>query len=135
MNVRLELTAPGVERLRGGSNNEGRLLNDFALDGRLAQVNGDSVVVSIPTTTTPDPGARAVTFYQPVTIARSEVRRSDVRLLDRKRTTITSIVVGALSLAAAIYAIDRGGESSGTTPVPGGPNEVRLPALFRLAIP
>jgi len=134
-NVRIELTAPGVERLRNGSNNEARLLRDFSLDGKLAQVNGDSLVVNIPTTTTPDAGARAMTFSQPVTIARTEVRRSEVRVLDRKRTTITSIAIGTLSLAAAIYAIDRGGRSSGTTPVPGGPNEIRLPALIRFSIP
>lgn len=135
MDVRLELTAPGVERLRSGPNNEGRLLRDFTLDGKLSQSTADSLVVRIPTTTVPDPGARSVTFFQPVTVARSEVRRTDMRVLDRKRTTITGIVLGALSLAAAIYAIDRGGESSGTTPVPGGPNESRLPALVRLSIP
>ncbi len=135
MDVRLELTAPGVERLRAGSQNEGRLLRDFSLDGKLSQSTADSLVVRIPTTTVPDPGARSVTFFQPVTVARSEVRRTDMRVLDRKRTTITSIVLGALLLGAAAYAIDRGGESSGTTPVPGGPNESRLPALFRFAIP
>lgn len=133
--VRVELTAPGVERLRSGRNNEGRLLRDFTLDGKLAQLSGDSLVVKVPTTTVPDPGARSVTFFQPVTVARSEVRRTDVRVLDRKRTTITAIVLGTLSLAAAIYAIDRGGESSGTTPVPGGPNEIRIPARIRLSIP
>lgn len=133
--VRIELTAPGVDRLRNGRNNEARLLRDFTLDGKLAQVTGDSLVVNIPTTTVPDPGARAITFFQPVTIARSEVRHADMRVLDRKRTTITSIVLGALLLGAAAYAIDRGGESSGTTPVPGGPNEIRLPAFLRFAIP
>jgi hypothetical protein len=133
--VRVELTAPGVERLRSGRNNEARLLRDFILDGKLAQVSGDSLVVKVPTTTVPDPGARSVTFFQPVTIARGEVRRTDLRVLDRKRTTIASIVLGTLSLAAAIYAIERGGESSGTTPSPGGPNEIRLPALLRLSLP
>lgn len=129
MEVRLQLTAVAVDRLRRGSNNEGRLLDDFSVSGTLASVSADSVVVSVPTTTVPDPGARAVTFRQPLSIAWSDVQQAEVRTLDRKRTTITSIVLGALGIAAAIYAIERGGESSGTTPVPGGPNEVRIPPL------
>lgn len=132
MEVRLQLTAAGVDRLRNGANNERRLLEDFSVSGTVASASADSVVVSVPTTTVPDPGARSVTFRQPVAVARSEVQHAELRTLDRKRTTITSIVIGTLSLAAAIYAIDRGGRSSGTTPSPGGINEVRIPLMIRV---
>ncbi len=132
MTVRMQLTAAAVDRLRNGANNEQRLLDDFTVSGIVASTTADSVVVSVPTTTVPDVGARSVTFRQPVSLARTEVQRAELRTLDRKRTTWTSVIVGTLSLAAAAYAIKRGGDSSGTTPSPGGPNEVRIPFMIRV---
>lgn len=130
--VRLQLTAVAVDRLRNGANEERRLLQDFTVSGQVVSVSADSVVVSVPTTTVPDAGARAVTFRQPLPLARSEVQQVELRTLDRKRTTITSIVVGGLAIAAAVIAIERGGEASGTTPPIGGPNEIRIPLLLRV---
>lgn len=130
--VRLQLTAVAVDRLRNGANNERRLLQDFSVSGTVTSVSADSIVVSVPTATVPDAGARSITFRQPLPLARSEVQQVELRTLDRKRTTITSIVVGGLALAAAVIAIERGGEASGTTPPIGGPNEIRIPLLLRV---
>jgi hypothetical protein len=54
-----------------------------------------------------------------------------VRTLDRKKTTWMTVTLSVLGLAAAAYAIRRGGEATGSTPVPGGPNEIRVPSFAR----
>jgi len=132
--VRVQLTGMAVEQLRSGKNNEARLLEDFSVSGNISRLTGDSVVLSVQTTQSSDAMTRPVTFYQPLPLARSDFRSVEVRKLDRKRTTITSVVLGALAVSAATYAIIHGGEASGTTPPNGGPNEVRVP-LFGLRWP
>ncbi|MCC6931200.1 MAG: hypothetical protein IT359_19585 [Gemmatimonadaceae bacterium] len=131
--VRVQLSGMAVEQLRNGKSNEARLLEDFSVSGAVSRVTGDSVVLSVQTTQSSDAMTRPVTFYQPLPLARSDFRSVEVRKLDRKRTTITSVVLGALAVSAATYAIIHGGESSGTTPPNGGPNEARVPFLsFRI---
>lgn len=127
--VRVQLTGMAVEQIRSGSNNEARLLDDFSVTGNVARLTGDSVVISVQTTQSSDAMTRPVTFFQPLSLARSDLRSAEVRRLDRKRTTIAATVLGALSIGAAVYAIANGGEASGTAPSPGGPNEVRIPLL------
>ncbi len=130
-NVRLRLSGDAVERLRSGTNNEARLLDDFSVSGSVMRLNSDSLVLSVESSHSSDAMTRPVTFFQPIALLRSDVRAADVRRLDRKRTTITVVVLSALVLGAATYAILHGGEASGSTPVPGGPNELRVPSLSR----
>ena len=132
--VRVQLTGMAVEQLRSGKNNEARLLEDFSVSGNVSRLTGDSVVLSVQTTHSSDAMTRPVTFFQPLPLARTDFRSVEVRKLDRKRTTITSVVLGALAVSAATYAIIHGGEASGTTPPNGGPNEVRVP-FFSFRIP
>jgi hypothetical protein len=129
MPVRVQLTAVAVDRLRNGGNNEARFLEDFSLSGNVARVNADSVVLSVQTSRTTDATVRPVAFYQPLPLLRSELRTTEVRRLDRRRTTWATAVLSTLAIGAAVYAIKHGGEASGSTPVPGGPNEVRVPLL------
>lgn len=130
MTVRVELTAVAVDRLRNSPNGERRLLEGFEVGGTVASAGGDSVVVSVPSNTPTDPSMRAMTFRQPVTLRRSDVERIELRTLDRRKTTWAAVTIGALSVTAAVFAIRRGGEATGSTPVPGGPNEARVPALL-----
>ena len=102
----------------------------FEVGGTVASAGGDSVVVSVPSNTPTDPSMRAMTFRQPVTLRRSDVERIELRTLDRRKTTWAAVTIGALSVTAAVFAIRRGGEATGSTPVPGGPNEARVPALL-----
>lgn len=131
--VRLQLSGTAVERLRNGTNNEARLLDDFSVSGKVARLSSDSIVVSVQTSQSSDAMTRPVNFFQPLPLSRSDLRTAEVRRLDRKRTTITATVLTVLSIGAAVYAIKHGGEASGSTPPNGGPNEVRVPLLgFRL---
>lgn len=130
MTVRVQLTAVAVDRLRNSPNGERRLLDRFELAGTVERAEGDSVVVSVPTNTASDPSTRAMTFRQPVTLKRSDMEEIELRTLDRRKTTWTAVTIGALTVGAAVFAIRRGGEATGSTPVPGGPNEVRVPALL-----
>lgn len=130
MTVRVALTATAVDRLRNSPNGERRLLEGFEVAGTVASAGADSVVVSVATNSASDPSMRAMTFRQPVTLRRNDVERVELRTLDRKKTTWTAVSIGVLSVTAAVLAIRRGGEASGTTPVPGGPNETRVPALL-----
>jgi hypothetical protein len=133
MEVRMQLTAVATDRLRNSPNGEGRLLQGFGVDGTVATATPDSVVVSVESSRSTNPTMGGMTFRQPVTILRGEVRQVELRTLDKRKTTWVSIGLGVIGLAAAAYAIDRGGESTGTTPVPGGPNEGRfLPLFLRL---
>ena len=135
MTVRAELTAVAVDRFRNSPNGERRLITGFEVDGLVASASADSVIVSVPTSSDTDPLARGMVFRQPITLRQADVQRVDLRTLDRRKTAWTSAILTTLGLAAAVYAIRRGGESSGSTPVPGGPNEVRVPAMLRWAIP
>jgi hypothetical protein len=133
MDVRVQLSAVGVDRIRTGPNNEGRLLDNFSVSGKVSRVSADSVILSVQSSTNSDPSVRAMTFFQPLPLLRSELRSTEVRRLDRKRTTWTAVIISAAAIGASVYAITHGGEASGSTPVPGGPNEVRVPLLgFRL---
>ena len=125
--VRVQLTGMAVEQLRNGKNNEGRLLEDFSVSGNIARLTGDSVTLSVQTSQSSDAMTRPVTFFQPLPLARTDLRSVEVRKLDRRRTTITSVVLGTLLAGAATYAIIHGGEASGTAPPNGGPNEMRVP--------
>ena len=132
--VRVQLTGMAVEQLRNGKNGEARLLDDFSVSGTVPRLSRDSLVLSVQTSQSSDAMTRPVTFFQPLPLARSDLRSAEVRRLDRKRTTITSTVLGALAIGAAAYAIAHGGEASGTTPPNGGPNEVRVP-VFSIRFP
>lgn len=130
-NVRVRLSGDAVERLRNGANNEARLLDDFSVSGSVMRLNSDSLVLSVESSRSSDAMTRPVTFFQPLPLLRSDIRTADVRRLDRKRTTITAVLLSALALGAATYAILHGGEASGSSPVPGGPNEIRIPNFVR----
>lgn len=133
--ARVQLTAVGVDRIRQMPASASSPLNGFTVSGNFSRVAGDTLVLAVPTTANAaDLSARPMTFYQPFSLLVSDVRQVERRLLDRTRTTWMVVSMVALSALAANYALQRGGEATGTVPPPTGPPESILPALVRWSI-
>src|SRR5262245_17380444 len=49
MNVRLELSAVAVDRLRRGPDSLARLVDGFTVNGTVSKLRGDSVLLAVPT--------------------------------------------------------------------------------------
>ena len=125
MTVRLELSAVAVDRLRTGPDSLARLVDGFKVSGTVSRLQGDSLVLAVPTSYM-EANVRLRTQMHDLPILRSEVRRVSSRQLDRKRTTWTSVAVGAIGAAAVVYVLNHGGESTGGNGKPVDPSEIRL---------
>ena len=125
MDVRLELSAVGVDRLRRGPDSLAKLLDGFTVSGTVSQLRGDSLVLSVPTSYM-EANVRLRTENHDLPILRTEVQRATSRRLDRQRTTWTGVAIGLIGAAAVAYVLDHGGRSSGTTPKPPDPQETVL---------
>jgi hypothetical protein len=127
MNVRVELSAVAVDRLRRGPDSLAKLLDGFKVSGTVSELRGDSLLLSVPTTYM-EANVRLQTQMHGLPLLRSDVLRVTSRRLDRKRTTWTGVAIGLVGAAAVAYVLDHGGRSSGTTPKPPDPQEsVLLP--------
>ncbi|MCC6319056.1 MAG: hypothetical protein IT361_15355 [Gemmatimonadaceae bacterium] len=124
--VRVDLSAVAVDRVRRGPAEEARVVQGFNVVGKVSRVTGDSLVLSVEHSTF-DAGARAITLNQDVRLLQSEVQRVQLRRLDRRRTTLASVAVGAALVAATAFAIQRGGRSTGGNPYNPSPPEIRIP--------
>ena len=132
--VRARLTAVAVDRLRDGGNGVGRLIEDFSVTGRVSRLPSDSLVLDV-AFAQPDATSRGPSMLASVALARGDLRSTELRRIDRGRTTLTVAAIGAAAVAFAVFAVNRGGRSLGTIPPPGGPTESRIPFGVRLAIP
>ena len=127
MNVRVELSAVAVDRLRRGPDSLAKLLDGFKVSGTVSELRGASLLLSVPTTYM-EANVRLQTQMHGLPLLRSDVLRVTSRRLDRKRTTWTGVAIGLVGAAAVAYVLDHGGRSSGTTPKPPDPQEsVLLP--------
>lgn len=129
--VRAQLTGSAVERLRNGGHGEARLLDDFSLTGRIERAPSDSLVFAIEVAP-PDATQRTMRELATVALTRGEVRRAELRTLDRKKSFLTGAAISAAAVLFAVYAVKRGGEGSGTTSQPTSPPEIRIPLGMHL---
>ena len=132
--VRLQLSAVAVDRLRRGPGTQANLLDEFSVTGKMARVGAESLTVAVAGSAL-DASTRSQPRLQELLLMRSDVQHSEMRVLDRSRTRWTAVALGLATAAGAAYAIRRGGRATGTTPVVGGPNEVRFPLAVRWQVP
>ncbi len=128
--VRAQLTGSAVDRLRQGGHGEARLLDDFSLTGRIERAPSDSLVFAIEVAA-PDATQRTTRELATVALTRGEVRRAELRTLDRKKSFLTGAAIGIAAVGFAVYAVQRGGGGSGTTTPPTSPPEIRIPLGMR----
>ncbi len=117
MDVRLQLNAGGVDRIRQGEFRSA--VNNFRTEGRLVSVGGDTVQLGIARTVY-EANVRPVTTFTPLAVLRSEIQAAEVRLRDQKRTTITTVALVVALATASVLAIKFGNGRSGGTAPPGG---------------
>lgn len=121
--VRAQLSGAAVQRLREGTEGQGRLLEGFSVTGDLLQLVGDGLLLSVPITIIEaDFRARVVT--QNLLLSRADVVSTEVKRLDKRRTAI-SVVAAASALFLIIQKVREGAGHSGVIPVIGGPPESR----------
>ena len=125
MDVRAELSAVAVDRLRQGPDSLAKLVDGFRVSGTVSDIRGDSVVLAVPTTYM-EANVRLETQLHNLALLRSDLQRVQARRLDRARTTWTGVAVGLLGAAAVAYVLDHNSRSSGTTPKPPDPQETVL---------
>jgi hypothetical protein len=124
--VRLDLSAVAVDRVRRASQQEARVLSGFNVMGRVARMAGDSLTLSVAHAML-DANARPLTINQDLHLLRSDVQGAHQRRLDRTRSMWTGAILGTAIVASTVFALQRGGRSTGgTTTTPSAP-EVRIP--------
>ena len=127
MEVRAQLSGSAVQRLRDGPDSVRALMDGFTVTGHVLRSGPDSLVLSVPHTLFEgDFRARVVT--QDLRLARGDVRGTEVRGLDRRKTSLVALGAG-IATFAIIQASRRGAGVSGGIPVIGGPPENRLPRV------
>lgn len=125
MDVRLELSAVAVDRLRQASDSLARLVDGFSVSGTLSDVSGDSLRLEVPTSYL-EANVRLETRLHPLPLLRSDIQRVEARRLDKARTTWTGVALGAIGAASVAYVLNHGGRTNGSTPKPPDPTEVRV---------
>jgi hypothetical protein len=131
--VDLDLSGAAVERLRAAPATA-RLLDGFATSGRIVRRERDSVLVSV-ALRTQQPNARPVTTWQSLLLGVDEVRRVQVRTLDRRKTRWVAIGTGAAVVLGSTLIVYRGGQSSGANGRPIDGPENRIPLVARVRLP
>lgn len=126
--VQLNLSATAVDRLRR-STDDVKALEGFKVAGQVARLSADSVVVKWENGML-DANARAVTIKRDLPLLRTEINDVVLRTLDRKRTTIAGVALGAAIVTTAAVAIKRGGRASGSANGGNNPPELRIPFSF-----
>ena len=129
MSVRMELSAVAVDRLRTGPDSLHKLVDGFNVSGTITRLESDTVLLAVPTSYM-EANVRLKTEMHNLPLLRSDVQRVQSRRLDRARTTWTSLAIGALAVASAVYVVNKGGKSTGGSPKPGDPPEMLIPAAL-----
>ncbi len=129
--VRVHLTAVAQDRMMrenpAGPRRE-------SLSGKFVRTTADSAVIGVESTVM-EANVRTRTFYTDVPLLRQDLRLVERRVLDRRRTTLTTVGLGVAAVAAVLIAVEYGGSSTGTVnPGPGVP-EQRIPLGIRLRFP
>jgi hypothetical protein len=132
--VRAQLTGGAVERLRQNGRGEAKLLDDFAINGRIERLPSDSVVFAVDMAAA-DASRRGPSNFATVALSRGEVRRTELRQFDRRKSMVTGAVISAAAVVFATYAVRRGGKNTGTTVPPVSPPESRVPLTIRWHFP
>ena len=127
--VRLDLSAVAVDRVRRGPAEEARVLSGFNVSGKVARLTSDTLTLTVEHSMF-DANARPLVINQDVHLLRSEVQGVTQRRLDRARSTWTGVALGTAIVAATVFAIQRGGRSTGGTQNPPSPPELRIPFSF-----
>jgi hypothetical protein len=128
MEVRVELSAVGVDRIRQGPDSLAKLLNGFNVSGTVSRLAGDSVLLSVPTSYM-EANVRLKTQMHELALLRSELQSVRLRQLDRARTTWVGAGLGAAAALSAAYALNWGGRSKGSTTKPIDPVDTRIPVV------
>ncbi|MBC7894461.1 MAG: hypothetical protein H7066_03555 [Cytophagaceae bacterium] len=124
--VRLDLSAVAVDRVRRGSAEEARVLSGFNVTGKVAKLGADTLTLTVEHDMF-DANARPLTINQDLRLLRTEVQGVKQRRLDRKRSTWTGVALGSAIVVSTIFAIQRGGRSTGGNPYNPTPPEIRIP--------
>lgn len=132
--VRARLSAVAVDRIRQGPEAQARMLQGFTARGRITRLSADSVVIGVERMEL-EANVRARTTSTDFALLRSDIQQFEQRTLSRRRTVLTAVGLGALTVAAVVIAVERGGRSTGTTPPPGGTPEQRMPQGIRISFP
>jgi len=125
MNVRLDLSAVAVDRLRRGPDSLSKLVDGFTVSGTVSQLRGDSVLLAVPTSAL-EANVRLTTRLHNLPILRSDVQGVRSRRLDKMRTTWMGVAIGAVAAGAVVYVLNHGGDASGSTSKPVDPSDIRL---------
>jgi hypothetical protein len=128
MTVRMELSAVAVDRMRQGPDSVARLIDGFNVSGTVERLNGDSVLLSVPTSYM-EANVRLKTQQHDVAVLRTDVQRVHQRRLDRARTTWVGAAVGAVAVASTVAILNGSGKSKGSVPKPVDPPESRVPVV------
>jgi hypothetical protein len=134
MNVQVELSAVAVDRVRRGPDSVAKLVDGFNVSGTVTRLNGDTVLLSVPTSYM-EANVRLKTQQHDLVLLRTEMQRVRERRLDRARTTWVGAGLGVVAVASAAYVLNWGGESKGGIPKPVDPADSRSPAVPALAKP
>jgi hypothetical protein len=133
MQVRAQLSGTAVQRLREGPEPLGSLLDGFTVTGHVLQADPEALVLSVPRTVF-EGDYRAHVLTQNLLLARAEVLGTEVKRLDRTRTTLLALGAGIVAFAI-IQQSRRGAGTTGGIPVFGGPPESRVPRVHRWPFP
>jgi hypothetical protein len=125
MDVRVQLSAVAVDRLRRGPDSVAKLVDGFQVSGTVSELRGDSLLLAVPTTYM-EANVRLQTQLHNLALLRSDLQQVTSRRLDKRRTTWTGVAIGLVGAAAVAYVLDHGGRSSGSTPKPPDPQEIIL---------
>jgi hypothetical protein len=125
MDVRVQLSAVAVDRLRRGPDSVAKLVDGFNVSGTVSELRGDSLLLAVPTTYM-EANVRLQTQLHNLALLRSDLQQVTSRRLDKRRTTWTGVAIGLVGAAAVAYVLDHGGRSSGSTPKPPDPQEIIL---------
>lgn len=125
MDVRVELSAVAVDRVRQGPDSIAKLLDGFNVSGTVSRLSSDSVLLAVPTTFM-EANVRLKTETHDLALLRSDLQRVRQRRLDRTRTTWVGAGLGAAIAVSAAAALNWGGHSKGSTTKPVDPVDIRL---------
>jgi len=123
MDVRVQLSAVAVDRLRRGPDSVAKLVDGFQVSGTVSELRGDSLVLAVPTTYM-EANVRLQTQLHNLALLRSDLQQVTSRRLDKRRTTWTGVAIGLVGAAAVAYVIDHNSRSNGSTPKPPDPQEI-----------
>jgi hypothetical protein len=130
MAVRVELSGVAVDRLRTSPDSLTRLVNGFRVNGTVAQLAADSLLLSVPRSYM-EANVRLKTQLFDLPLLRSDLQRIEARRLDKKRTTWAAVALGAATAVSISFVLNYGGRSTGSIPKPVDPTDRVIPSEAR----